>query len=116
MASKESSAVKEARKALITHKKSLLRQQRNLRSGMTGLKSSMGRQHMVDAVNEDSVNGSILIGIDNQLKDIELKLERLNDANYGICIDCHQKISAARMKAMPAADRCITCKELTERR
>lgn len=31
------------------------------------------------------------------------------------CVDCNHEIGAARRKAMPSAERCITCQELFEK-
>jgi DnaK suppressor protein len=46
------------------------------------------------------------------LQDIECALERLESGTYGKCSDCEAEIPAARLRAMPFADRCRDCQEL----
>ncbi|OGV31278.1 MAG: hypothetical protein A2020_01490 [Lentisphaerae bacterium GWF2_45_14] len=70
------------------------------------------------------------LGSDNSLHDMELKLlteeadvvqmideaiQRLNDDEYGICLDCGEKISHERLVAKPHALYCITCKSRMEK-
>ncbi len=51
-----------------------------------------------------------------QLKQIDeaLKLIEQNNGEYGICVDCEEKIPFARLKAAPYVRRCIKCKESLE--
>jgi DnaK suppressor protein len=51
-----------------------------------------------------------------QLKQIDeaLKLIEQNNGEYGICVDCEEKIPFARLKVAPYARRCIKCKESLE--
>jgi RNA polymerase-binding transcription factor DksA len=43
------------------------------------------------------------------LQEIEDALAKLADGTYGECESCHQRISEARLEAMPAARLCINC-------
>ena len=45
----------------------------------------------------------------NQLRDIDAALQRLHEGTYGECVDCGTGIGFARLKASPAATRCIDC-------
>ena len=45
------------------------------------------------------------------LKETQAALERIEAGTYGICSDCHQKISPERLEAMPKADLCTSCQE-----
>ena len=47
--------------------------------------------------------------LDETLKDIEDALAKFDEGNYGECESCHQRISEARLEAMPAARLCIKC-------
>lgn len=49
-----------------------------------------------------------------ELKDIELALKRIDDGEYGICIDCDEPIAKARLDAYPLAKRCVRCQALHE--
>ncbi|HEY1064581.1 MAG TPA: TraR/DksA family transcriptional regulator [Pirellulales bacterium] len=51
------------------------------------------------------------------LDQIEAALERIEDGTYGNCLECPQKISKARLDAIPYAELCIECaSKLDERR
>jgi len=41
-------------------------------------------------------------------------LRRLDEGKYGICEDCEEPISPARLRALPFARRCIACQEQFE--
>jgi DnaK suppressor protein len=41
---------------------------------------------------------------------------RIEEGSYGTCVRCSEAISVDRLKAMPAAGLCITCKEWEESR
>ena len=43
------------------------------------------------------------------LGEVDEALERLEAGTYGLCTSCGELISEARLQAMPAASRCITC-------
>jgi DnaK suppressor protein len=43
-------------------------------------------------------------------------LERVESGQYGRCVRCGQEIPVERLRAMPAAELCITCKEWEESR
>jgi len=49
------------------------------------------------------------------LKAIEQALERLERGEYGLCIECGEPISEKRLEAVPAAERCISCKDRHEK-
>ena len=41
-------------------------------------------------------------------------LRRLDEGTYGVCEDCEEPISPARLRALPFARRCIACQEQFE--
>lgn len=43
-------------------------------------------------------------------------LQRIHDGVYGICIDCNERIPAARLQIKPEATRCVACQTEYERR
>ena len=45
------------------------------------------------------------------LKAIEAALLRIEDGTYGICWDCGERISSARLEAIPWTRVCIECKK-----
>jgi DnaK suppressor protein len=48
------------------------------------------------------------------LRKMDEALLRLEDGTYGSCTECSAEIGAARLKAVPFADRCIACQEQAE--
>ncbi len=46
------------------------------------------------------------------LEEVDAAIVRLAEGRYGWCERCGQPIAAARLEAMPAARRCITCASL----
>jgi phage/conjugal plasmid C-4 type zinc finger TraR family protein len=52
----------------------------------------------------------------NALADVDAALARIDAGSYGECIDCGEPIAAARLKAYPAATRCIDCQGAFEKR
>lgn len=53
--------------------------------------------------------------LDEQLRGINLALQKVENGTYGICHNCGNSISPARLDAIPWAILCITCKEKQDR-
>jgi DnaK suppressor protein len=51
----------------------------------------------------------------NELRDLEAARARLADGSYGTCADCGDEIGYERLKANPAAVRCIACQTRHEK-
>ena len=50
----------------------------------------------------------------NELKDYQLALEKIESKAFGECADCGDEVGFERLKAFPAAQRCIKCKTTLE--
>jgi RNA polymerase-binding transcription factor DksA len=50
-----------------------------------------------------------------ELRALEAARQRMQDGAYGICVDCGSDIDFARLKAFPAALRCVQCQERYEK-
>lgn len=50
----------------------------------------------------------------DRLRSVNAALERLSQGTYGICVDCDKPIREVRLKALPFAQLCISCKEARE--
>ena len=48
------------------------------------------------------------------LRQVEQALARLEDGDYGLCVDCSEPITGKRLLALPFAVRCRACEELHE--
>ena len=42
-------------------------------------------------------------------------LDRLNEGAYGVCMECEEAISPARLQAMPEVQTCVRCQDRLER-
>lgn len=51
-----------------------------------------------------------------ELTEVESALGRMAAGSYGECVDCGRAIAPARLKAYPAATRCIDCQGALEKR
>ena len=50
-----------------------------------------------------------------ELRALDAARGRLQDGSYGVCVDCGSEIEYERLKAAPAAFRCIGCQRLHEK-
>lgn len=50
-----------------------------------------------------------------EIRDIDAALMRIATSSYGQCSDCQEPIAIERLKAQPAAQRCIICQEAHDR-
>jgi DnaK suppressor protein len=57
---------------------------------------------------------SLLDHSESRLAAITATLVRLDEGRYGICEECEQQISLARLESVPFARRCFDCQKETE--
>lgn len=50
-----------------------------------------------------------------RLRLVEEALQRIEEGEYGYCLNCGQPISPKRLEALPWARYCVKCQELKER-
>ena len=51
-----------------------------------------------------------------KLRSVEEAIKKINDGQYGICSECQEPISEARLKAIPFAAHCVDCLETMEKK
>jgi DnaK suppressor protein len=51
----------------------------------------------------------------DELRAVEAARQRLREGRYGVCVECGNEIDYARLRASPAAIRCIDCQRRHER-
>jgi len=61
------------------------------------------------------INLAMLSQHQHELKNLERALMRMEDGEYGTCIDCDAAIAVARLQAYPTAVRCISCQAIHEK-
>lgn len=74
--------------------------------------------HMADVCSDNSrheMELRLMTEEGNVLELIESAIQRLVDGKYGICQDCGERISEARLEARPYAVYCIKCKSAREK-
>lgn len=57
-------------------------------------------------------HAGLLVGRVNRLS---AALDRLNDGEYGTCVECGEAISPARLHVMPEVQTCVRCQDRLER-
>jgi DnaK suppressor protein len=69
------------------------------------------------AVNNYSKNVMLAVSENEsrQLVLVNLALERLEDDEYGFCLNCEEEINPKRLNAIPWARYCLKCQELEEK-
>ncbi|HVB47218.1 MAG TPA: TraR/DksA family transcriptional regulator [Burkholderiales bacterium] len=71
----------------------------------------------------DQASADLLSDLDNaevsrdlrMLRELNAALERLAEGSYGSCIDCGAEIGLERLRAYPAALRCVDCQRVHEK-
>jgi DnaK suppressor protein len=116
-------------KSLATLKKELTEERERLvadladleQSGHEALSDMSGennyRDHMADqgtATFTKELDMSLEENVRDLLLQVDKALERIDEGSYGVCSTCGKPIGAERLKAVPAADQCITCKSAEE--
>ena len=105
----------ELRESLLTYRKQLQQEIHDelIKEGSSNAISLAGKVHdkQEESLSEmlTQINLAMLSQHQHELKNLERALQRMNDDEYGICIDCDAAIAIARLQAYPTAVRCISC-------
>lgn len=108
----------EIEETLQTERKHLVHQLDELGAGESGdLRTDLDfGGSFADAASVTAERTEILGLVDSiksQLNDVDAALARLKAGNYGVCAQCGNEISAARLEARPASIQCVDCKSKT---
>ena len=67
---------------------------------------------------ESNIQGDIELALiqmkSETLRRIDAALRRLDQGNYGNCVECQEPIAKERLEALPFAARCTRCEEARE--
>jgi DnaK suppressor protein len=66
---------------------------------------------LLDNASNVGVGAAVVAITSRTLQGIETALRRLRSGQYGVCSECGAAISAARLRALPFAERCRDCQE-----
>lgn len=73
---------------------------------------SLGRLTRLEAMQEKSINESILAKARIRLKKIVFVLTKIDREDYGLCTICEEEIPYGRLCIMPESTICIECANL----
>ena len=71
--------------------------------------TKVGRLSRMDAMQAQAMAKASAQRRDATLRDIAAALQRIDNGDYGICIDCDAEIAAQRLKFDPTVKLCIDC-------
>jgi len=105
----------ELRENLLTYRKQLQQEIHDelIKEGSSSAISLAGKVHdkQEESLSEmlTEINLAMLAQHQHELKNLERALMRMDNDEYGTCIDCDAAIAIARLQAYPTAVRCINC-------
>ena len=73
--------------------------------------NAIGRLTRMEAIGSRSINEAALAKARLALSKLERSLAAIDHPDFGLCRDCEEPISPARLLALPETDLCIRCAE-----
>jgi len=73
--------------------------------------NAIGRLTRMDAIQAKSVASAVLREAKIRKTKLEAALSRVDDDEYGICVNCDEDIPIKRMELLPEAVKCVNCAE-----
>ncbi|WP_127144031.1 TraR/DksA family transcriptional regulator [Pelagibacterium montanilacus] len=70
---------------------------------------SVGRLSRMDALQGQAMADASQHRRQRRIIELEAALRRLEDSEYGLCVECGETIAARRLAIDPAAAKCIHC-------
>jgi len=71
--------------------------------------NAIGRVSRMDAINNKSVVEAALRKAEEKFNKLKLVLDKVNDADFGLCIRCGNPIPIGRILLMPQSRNCVRC-------
>ncbi|HEV57559.1 MAG TPA: TraR/DksA family transcriptional regulator [Phycisphaerales bacterium] len=78
--------------------------------------ASVGRLSRMDAMQIQAMAQATSRRREEQLLRIGAALRRMDEGDYGWCVDCGEEIDLRRLRIDPAATRCVACAERSQDR
>lgn len=75
---------------------------------------SVGRVSRIDAIQQQQMAIAGKTQASQQLRQIELALQRIEGGEYGDCLECGEPILLARLQIQPEARLCVACQSRIE--
>lgn len=70
---------------------------------------SVGRLSRMDAMQMQAMAQAVEARRQGRLQRIDAALHRLDESDYGFCVDCGEDIPAKRLAIDPIVERCVGC-------
>lgn len=112
------------KKKLKTYRDRLL-EERSALLGVVGRNEDYGREADIEATQDpadkasNSYTKELLFSQSTNdriiLTQIDEALQRIDDDEFGVCVNCSNEIQPKRLEALPWVRYCITCQDLLER-
>lgn len=71
--------------------------------------NAIGRLTRLEAMNARSISEASLLLTEKVLVRLTSLLSRIDEEDFGLCVECEEEIEMNRLRAMPEAVRCIGC-------
>ena len=71
--------------------------------------NAIGRVSRMDAINNKSVVEAALRKAEEKLNKLKLVLDKVNDADFGLCMRCGNPIPIGRILLMTQSRNCVRC-------
>ena len=71
--------------------------------------TKVGRLSRMDSLQSQAMSVAANQRIDQELKNIQSAIKRIDSGHYGYCEECGEEIASARLEIDPAAELCIKC-------
>lgn len=71
--------------------------------------NAIGRISRMDAINNKSVNDAALVKAELKLNNLKIALSKIDDADFGICVQCKKPIPLGRIFLLPQTISCVNC-------
>ena len=78
--------------------------------------STVGRLSRMDAMQAQAMAKASVQRRETMLRGVAAALQRIENGEYGICIECDEPIAARRLEFDPTVTRCIACASRREQR
>ena len=76
---------------------------------------SVGRVSRIDAIQQQQMAIAGQQQASRLLRRVELSLQRIDNGEYGFCLQCAEPIAFARLQVQPFASLCIECQSASEK-
>ena len=76
---------------------------------------SVGRVSRIDAIQQQQMAVASQAQTTAGLRRVERALERIDDDEYGYCLQCGEAIAFARLQVQPEAGLCLACQSENEK-